>query len=145
MNKKVIFSLFIFLVFSCRRIIDFDFDIHTQSLYINNGYFYDICFENDSVSSNGTSYEGALLLSWKDSLCVPPTKFYLDYIPNGYVVSRGGIPSAERKIRLKAYSVYTISSTGLGAIECRIKVWTNRYGKITKIVKLQPLQETEEE
>lgn len=50
-------------------------------------------------------------------------------------VSRGGIPSSERMIKLKANSTYTISSTGLGAVECRIKAWTNRNGKILKAVK----------
>lgn len=75
-------------------------------------------------------------LIWQDSLCVPPTKIDLNnYIPNGYIVSRGGIPSSERKIKLKANSTYTISSTGLGAVECRIKAWTNRNGKILKAVK----------
>ena len=58
-----------------------------------------------------------------------------NYIPNGYIVSRGGIPSSERKIKLKANSTYTISSTGLGDVECRIKAWTNRNGKILKAVK----------
>ena len=58
-----------------------------------------------------------------------------NYIPNGYIVSRGGIPSSERKIKLKANSTYTISSTGLGSVECRIKAWTNRNGKILKAVK----------
>ena len=42
---------------------------------------------------------------------------------------------AELRIKLKANSTYTISSTGLGAVECRIKAWTNRNGKILKAVK----------
>ena len=145
MNKNIALLLLTFLLFGCRRVIDFDFDDHTQSFYINNGYFYDICFENDSVTINGTSYEGALLLTWKDSLRVPPTKVYLSYIPKGYIVSRGGITSSERKIKLKPNSIYTISSTGLGAAECRLKVWTNRHGRIIKTIKLQQPREPLEE
>ena len=56
-------------------------------------------------------------------------------MPIGVLSSYGGIPSSERKIKLKANSTYTISSTGLGAVECRIKAWTNRNGKILKAVK----------
>lgn len=134
--KKFVIYLFAFLICGCRRTIDFGFDTYKQSLHISNGYFYDLCFENDSVLPNGKSYESALFLIWQDSLCVPPTKIDLNnYIPNGYIVSRGGIPSSERKIKLKANSTYTISSTGLGAVECRIKAWTNRNGKILKAVK----------
>lgn len=135
-NEKFVICLLAFLICGCRRTIDFDFDTYKQSLHISNGYFYDLCFENDSVLPNGKSYEGALFLIWQDSLCVPPTKIDLNnYIPNGYIVSRGGIPSSERMIKLKANSTYTISSTGLGAVECRIKAWTNRNGKILKAVK----------
>ena len=134
--KKFVICLLAFLICGCRRTIDFDFDTYKQSLHISNGYFYDLCFENDSVLQNGKSYEGALFLIWQDSLCVPPTKIDLNnYILNGYIVSRGGIPSSERMIKLKANSTYTISSTGLGAVECRIKAWTNRNGKILKAVK----------
>lgn len=134
--KKFVICLLAFLICGCRNTIDFDFDTYKQSLHISNGYFYDLCFENDSVLPNGKSYEGALFLIWQDSLCVPPAKIDLNnYIPNGYIVSRGGIPSSERKIKLKANSTYTISSTGLGAVECRIKAWTNRKGKILKAVK----------
>lgn len=103
--KKFVICLLAFLICGCRNTIDFDFDTYKQSFHISNGYFYDLCFENDSV------------------------------LPNGYIVSRGGIPSSERKIKLKANSTYTISSTGLGAVECRIKAWTNRNGKILKAVK----------
>ena len=134
--KKFVICLLAFLICGCRRTIDFGFDTYKQSLHISNGYFYDLCFENDSVLPNGKSYEGALFLIWQDSLCVPPTKIDLNnYIPNRYIVSRGGIPSSERKIKLKVNSTYTISSTGLGAVECRIKAWTNRNGKILKAVK----------
>lgn len=58
--KRVLYCLSFFLLLGCRRVADFD--THTQSLTINDGYFYDICFENDSVSSDGKLYEGALLL-----------------------------------------------------------------------------------
>lgn len=93
--KKFVICLLAFLICGCRRTIDFGFDTYKQSLHISNGYFYDLCFENDSVLPNGKSYEGALFLIWQDSLCVPPTKIDLNnYIPNGYIVSRGGIPSS---------------------------------------------------
>lgn len=72
--KKFVICLLAFLICGCRSTIDFDFDIYKQSLHISNGYFYDLCFENDSVLPNGKSYEGALFLIWQDSLCVPPTK-----------------------------------------------------------------------
>ena len=72
--KKFVICLLAFLICGCRRTIDFDFDTYKQSLHISNGFFYDLCFENDSVLPNGKSYEGALFLIWQDSLCVPPTK-----------------------------------------------------------------------
>ena len=84
--KEFVICLLAFLICGCRRTIDFDFDTYKQSLHISNGYFYDLCFENDSVLPNGKSYEGALFLIWQDSLCVPPTKIDLNnYIPNGYI------------------------------------------------------------
>ena len=51
--KRVLYCLSFFLLLGCRRVADFDFDTQTQSLTINDGYFYDICFENDSVTSDG--------------------------------------------------------------------------------------------
>lgn len=73
-DEKSTILPFLFLLLGCRRVADFDFDTQTQSLTINDGYFYDICFENDSVTSDGKLYEGALLLIWEDSTCVPPKK-----------------------------------------------------------------------
>lgn len=78
--KKFVICLLAFLICGCRNTIDFDFDTYKQSLHISNGYFYDLCFENDSVLPNGKSYEGALFLIWQDSLCVPPTKIDLTTI-----------------------------------------------------------------
>ena len=66
--KKFVICLLAFLICGCRRTIDFDFDTYKQSLHISNGYFYDLCFENDSVLPNGKSYESALFLIWQDSL-----------------------------------------------------------------------------
>lgn len=143
--KRLLYCLSFFLLLGCRRVADFDFDTQTQSLTINDGYFYDICFENDSVTSDGKLYEGALLLIWEDSTCVPPKKNKLSNIPRGYTISRGGLPSRSEKINLKAHSVYTISSTGMGAVECRIKVWTNQNGKVVKTIKLSQTDESIEE
>ena len=100
--KRLLYCLSFFLLLGCRRVADFDFDTQTQSLTINDGYFYDICFENDSVTSDGKLYEGALLLIWEDSTCVPPKKIKLSNIPRGYTISRGGLPSRSEKINLKA-------------------------------------------
>ena len=54
--KRLLYCLSFFLLLGCRRVADFDFDTQTQSLTINDGYFYDICFENDSVTSDGKLY-----------------------------------------------------------------------------------------
>ena len=59
--KKFVICLLAFLICGCRRTIDFDFDTYKQSLHISNGYFYDLCFENDSVLPNGKSYEGCTI------------------------------------------------------------------------------------
>ena len=85
------------------------------------------------------------MLIWEDSTCVPPKKIKLSNIPRGYTISRGGLPLRCEKINLKARSVYTISSTGMGAVECRIKVWTNQKGEVVKTIKLPQTDKSIEE
>lgn len=60
-------------------------------------------------------------------------KIKLSNIPRGYTISRGGLPSRSEKINLKAHSVYTISSTGMGAVECRIKYGRIRMEKLLRL------------
>lgn len=56
-----------------------------------------------SINNRVSLHLGYCFFHMKDSLCVSPTKFYLDYIPKGYVVSRGCIPSAERNITFQMF------------------------------------------
>ena len=122
MNRKVTFIICSLLLCSCNREVDFYFNFGSQSLCVYKSSFYNLSIENDSITPDGKSYEGAISLFWTDSANSPPRRIYLDRIPKGYSVYRGGIKSSEKRISLKGNSVYTITSTGIAAVGCSIKV-----------------------
>lgn len=138
-NKNVTFIICYLLLCSCNREVDFYFNIGTQSLCIYKSSFYNLSIENDSITPDRKSCEGAMSLFWIDSTRSPPTRIYLDRIPKGYSVYRGGIKTSERRISLRGNSVYTITSTGIAAVGCSIKVWTNHQGKVVKTIQMPQL------
>jgi len=127
------------LLCSCNREVDFYFNFGSQSLCVYKSSFYNLSIENDSITPDGKSYEGAISLFWTDSANSPPRRIYLDRIPKGYSVYRGGIKSSEKRISLKGNSVYTITSTGIAAVGCSIKVWTNHRGEVIKAIQMPQL------
>ena len=142
MNRKVTFIICSLLLCSCKREVCFYFNFGSQSLYVYKSSFYNLSIENDSITPDGKSYEGAISLFWTDSANSPPQRIYLDRIPKGYSVYRGGIKSSEKRISLKGNSVYTITSTGIGAVGCSIKVWTNHRGEVIKAIQMPQLGNT---
>lgn len=71
------------LLCSCNREVDFCFDFGSQSLCVYKSSFYNLSIENDSITPDGKSYEGAISLFWTDSANSPPRRIYLDRIPKG--------------------------------------------------------------
>ncbi len=127
MNRKVTFIICSLLLCSCNREVDFYFNFGSQSLCVYKSSFYNLSIENDSITPDGKSYEGAISLFWTDSANSPPRRIYLDRIPKG------------KRISLKGNSVYTITSTGIAAVGCSIKVWTNHRGKVIKAIQMPQL------
>ena len=84
MNRKVTFIICSLLLCSCKREVCFYFNFGSQSLCVYKSSFYNLSIENDSITPDGKSYEGALSLFWTDSANSPPQRIYLvlPYKPN---------------------------------------------------------------
>ncbi|MDD4969301.1 MAG: hypothetical protein PHT07_07705 [Paludibacter sp.] len=131
--NNTILVVFFTMFFSCIRVENpFYFDIKTQSIYCcDKKRFYDIDIENESIKPNGYLYEGVVLIIWKDSLNLPPSRINFDSIPKGYIISRAGNIS-KVKYKLRPNCKYKLSKRGLGGVTFSIKIWTNFEGRVIK-------------
>ena len=71
-KNNIIVILYVFLFFSCKVDNAFYFDIASQTICSCEKSFYKLSIDNDSVASNGSQYEGGILLVWNDTVNPPP-------------------------------------------------------------------------
>jgi len=109
------------------------FEIDKQKLIdCNNKQIYSLSIENDSVTKTGGVYEMGRTIVWDNKEDSAPFEISFENIPKGYSLFgyKNKIPIS--KLILRPNCSYTIEEYGKGNVNFKIRVWTDKNGKVFK-------------
>lgn len=108
------------------------FQIDKQKIIdCNNKQILSLAIENDSIREDGGIYEIGKTIMWNGSNPAP-SEIPLKNLPTGYSLSGYNDEVSRGKLILKPNCSYTIEGYGSGNINFKIRVWTDKNGRVYK-------------
>ncbi|MDR2235920.1 MAG: hypothetical protein LBE92_07340 [Chryseobacterium sp.] len=143
-QKRILIFLFtiVFIIFSVLILGKYllshppkyklSFQIDKQQIIdCNNKQIFSLSIENDSIREDGGIYEMGKTIVWNGS-SPAPSEISLKNLPTGYSLFGYDEDVSRTQLILKPNCSYTIEGYGKGNINFKIRIWTDKNGRVYK-------------
>lgn len=126
--KLLMYFIAPIIVYSCNPNSKISFDKRAQKIIECNGNgISELWLQNDSVNLKGLSVEDDIIITWTHN-SNPPNSLAFNRMPVGYLVNEKVV----NNLVLMKNTSYSVATHHPGATYFKIKIWTNKNGKVFK-------------